>query len=303
MTERFLMGNMLERINQSIWELQRTIRERPDDFELRKDLLKFYQESRFLIERRAGVHEEDRSFLLMQQKESLGCLLLHGAGGTPAEMRMLGEHLYNQGYTVCAVRLPISRSTGDTSIGRYIKEGLALRGGKERTLTCHNDSWSICLSEAEVALATLMSFNPCTYLIGFSFGGTIALNLLDKRPVKAAALISPALYPVRHRRYYLFKACRTFLPSVAERIGPREYTVIEFMERTRSEISGVEQPVLVIQSHDDPVVSTRSFNHMKRVAKHENSRFEMLYSKRHVLVTGDTFEKVAALCTEFIRDN
>ncbi len=35
-----------------------------------------------------------------------GVLLIHGYTGTPAEMRLLGEHLQQEGYTVLGVRLP-----------------------------------------------------------------------------------------------------------------------------------------------------------------------------------------------------
>ena len=81
------MKDTLARIDHSVWELGKLVAKHPESITLRADFLKFFHESRIFVERKAGGPDADRSFLLLQDHEALCCLLLHGAGGTPAEMR------------------------------------------------------------------------------------------------------------------------------------------------------------------------------------------------------------------------
>jgi hypothetical protein len=74
------MMKTLERINQSVWELREQVRLHPEDFDYRKDLLKFWAESRVFVERRSGVPERERSFLMMQEREAVACLLRRISG-------------------------------------------------------------------------------------------------------------------------------------------------------------------------------------------------------------------------------
>ncbi|MBR2071216.1 MAG: carboxylesterase, partial [Phascolarctobacterium sp.] len=43
---------------------------------------------------------------LLKGTNKKGVLVIHGYTGTPAEMRLLGDHLHQEGYTVLGVRLP-----------------------------------------------------------------------------------------------------------------------------------------------------------------------------------------------------
>ena len=108
-----MMVKTLERITQSVWELRERVRLNPQSYEYRRDMLEFWADSRVFIERRSGVPEPERSFLMLQKRESIGCLLIHGAGGSPAEMRPLAEHLFNRGFTVLGIRLPLDPNYSD----------------------------------------------------------------------------------------------------------------------------------------------------------------------------------------------
>jgi esterase/lipase len=293
----------LEHVNQTVWELKKKIAENPENYEYKRNLLQFFHESAAFTEKQNGVPDSDRSFLLLRERESVTCFLIHGAGGSPNEMRQLAERLYSEGYTVYGVSTPLrpapSRSESRRALfNRSRREDPAAANVNG---TRFMSTWSECLSTVRIALETVLSCSESTYLFGFSFGGTIALDLLLDYPVRGAVLLSPALYPVRTLRYLAFLSVRKIAPSAARTLAPREYTIIEFMEMTRERLHPIDKPVLVIQARNDPVVSPRGFSMLEKTPFGSDSRFVMLDSSRHVLVDGAELEKISSLSTEFIR--
>lgn len=298
------MRDTLARIDHSVWELGKLIAKNPDSISLRGDFLKFFHESRLFIERKTGVPEQDRSFLLLQNREALCCLLLHGSGGSPAEMRPLAEHLFKQGYTVYGIRLALGGEEnhslqGSTRRGSFHWRALLQkRNGKRRD----GYNWERCLCDAEVVLGTLLTFSANTYAVGFSFGGTIALNLLQKAPLKGAVLISPALFPAADGRYLTFKVVRSVAPFAAKGIVPKEYSLVQFLERTRARLKAVKQPILVVHASRDRIVSPKSLHYLRSISSNPKSRFELIKSDRHVIVKGDEAAQVFKLCGDFLRE-
>jgi carboxylesterase len=295
----------LARIDHSVWELGRLVAKNPESFTLRADFLKFFHESRIFIERKVGVSETDRSFLYLQNREALCCLLLHGAGGSPAEMRDLAEHLFQAGFTIYGINLSLgaggSGPSRNSGRGRFqwrkfldTGRGSPVRGGY---------NWERCLLDSKVVLSALLTFSPNTYVVGFSFGGTIALNLMLNSPVKGGVLISPALYPAANGRSLAFKVVRSVAPFAAKGIIPKEFTLMQFLERTRSRVKKIQQPILVIHAARDKVVSPKSLHFLKSVSSNPKSRFELLPGDRHVLVKGEDAARVFKLCEEFLRES
>lgn len=296
------MGNAFVNINQTLWELHEKVRKQPGNLKLRKELIRLFFESAQYIERRNHVPEEERSFLLLQERESLCCMLIHGGGGSPKEMRPLGDHLYEHGYTVYGIRLPLNGNHADSGrqAGRRTGRGSSFQW-KKRVQSSLPLSWSTCLSVSEIALETIMEYTPNTYLFGFSFGGTIVLNLIQRYEVKGAVLISPAVVPLATTRSMLFRALRKLVPPAARRIAPKEDTMLELMERTRTGFKTVQQPLLVIQSEDDPIVSIKGFEMLRNKAANPRSRFVRLKKGGHILVGSDAAKDVFGICSDFIK--
>jgi len=296
------VGNAFVNINQTIWELHKKLKKQPGNLDLRKELIRLFFESAQYIERRNHVPEADRSFLLLQERESLCCMLIHGGGGTPREMRPLGDHLFEHGYTVYGIRLPLDghQSASGRVSGR--KSPLRAFQWKKRIQNGAPLSWSTCLSVSEIALETLMEYTPNTYLLGFSFGGTIVLNLIQRYEVKGAVLISPALIPLATTRGILFRALRRVARPAAKRIAPREDTMLDLMERTRSAFQTIQQPLLVIQAADDPIVSMKGFDFLRGKAANPRSKFVRLERGGHVLVGSDAARDVFTVCSDFIKE-
>jgi len=291
----------LAKINQTIWELHQEVQRRPGNMVLRRDLIKFFHESRHYTERRDGIPEEERSFLLLQQRESICCLLIHGAGGSPSEMRELGNYLFRQGYTVYGMRLPLEISP-DASARCPAETGPWWRDRRGRKNGIEVNPWNVSLAESEIVLDTLLTYNASTYIIGFSFGATIALNLLGTHTPVGTILIAPTIYVVRSGRYLLFQVVRKVLPAAARNLAPCEDTVLELIERTRMQLKSIEVPVCVVHAEDDPLVSPRSLEFLRSRSRNPKSRFHLLPRGGHVLISGENAREVFDICGDFIKE-
>jgi esterase/lipase len=296
------LGNAFTNINQTLWELHKKVKQQPGNLRLRKELLRLFLESAQYMERRNHIPEEDRSFLLLQERESLCCMLVHGGGGSPREMRPLGDHLYEHGYTVYGIRLPLNAQQDASGRKSGYRTSPSAFQWKKRVQNSLPLSWSTCLSVSEIALETLMEYTPNTYVFGFSFGGTLVLNLMQRYEVKGAVLISPALVPLATTRSILFRALRRVIRPVARRIAPKEDTMLDLMERTRSAFQTIQQPLLVIQAADDPIVSMKGFELLRSKAANPRSRFERIEHGGHVLVGSDVAQDIYTMCSDFIKE-
>ncbi len=299
------MAKTLERINQAVWELKEQVRLNPEIYDYRKDMLDFWTDSRIFTERREGVPEPQRSFLMMQKKESVGVLLIHGAGGSPEEMRPMAEYLFRQGFTVLGIRLPLDPNYSDTGFVEYTRAIFSKSGGKRgngRGVN-GNGSWSACLAQAEVALDTLLAYSPDSYVAGFSFGGTLALNLMQKFPVKGTILLSPGLFPMSGTRFAMFWTARRFMPGLTKKAMPVRCMMLDMIERTRSNIGSgpIDNPILVIQAADDPVISARGYQFLQKRSSSPRSKFILLSGGGHVIIGGEGAAKVFGYCGDFIK--
>jgi esterase/lipase len=289
-------------MNHSVWELNTLIPKHPESSNLRGDLLKFFHENRVYLERKKGVPEEDRSFLLQQDRDAPCCLLIHGAGGTPAEMRPLGRHLFDAGYTVYGMSLALLAEHAGGAAVKPGREKLSLRRIRDRGGLQEAYSPDRSLSDAEVVLKAILTVTPRTYLVGFSFGGTIALRLMRRQHVRGAILLAPGLYPMTRGKVAAFSVLKRLAPFAAKQVSPLEFRLGEFIERTRALLKPIEQPVLVVQAARDNILSTKGVALLKKLAKNPRSKFVVLDSARHVIVKGEDSQQVFRLCVDFLRE-
>ncbi len=108
-------------------------------------------------------------------------LLLHGFGGTPVEMRFLGQHLAESGWTAHA---PLLDGHG-TTVYRF-----------------RESSWAGWVRSAQLSLEVLLQQNSTVALVGQSMGGLIALHLASRNPAVASvvALATPLRVEGWHSR-------------------------------------------------------------------------------------------------------
>ncbi len=292
----------LQRINHAIWEMEEEIKRNPADKEAINELLEYFLSSRLYLERKNNVPVHQRSFMMVQDKPAHACMLIHGAGGDPSEMKGLADYLFQQGHTVCAMRLPLESGHGMGKLADYIKASFRKKRdyGDSRRRSTNRNTWSACLSESEIVLETLRQYSPDLTIIGFSFGGLIALNLAQRMEVGRLVLIAPAIFP-RHRGNLNFRMMLKLAPTLVKRTDPAKFTIADFIQKTRTWIDSIEVPFMLVQSMDDPVISFRSYDFLKKRSNNKNSEFLLFESGGHLLMDGEKSEEIFAGIGKFIK--
>lgn len=121
-----------------------------------------------------------------------GVLLIHGLGGTPAEMRLVAQGMARAGHTVLC---------------------LMLRGHGGSDLLLSTTTWGQWLETVESAYARLAAECDTVVIGGQSAGSLLAMHLASKQPAKLAGLTlySPTFWPngwAIPRHFQLFRLIR-----------------------------------------------------------------------------------------------
>ncbi|MCH7587496.1 MAG: alpha/beta fold hydrolase [Chloroflexi bacterium] len=112
-----------------------------------------------------------------------GCLLVHGFTGAPKEMRLLGEHLAEDGYTVLGTRL-FGHATDQTDLIRA--------------------RWGDWLLSVEDGYHILSGTCTQIFILGLSMGGILALLISSNFPVSGViAYSTPYEFPVARIRPFI----------------------------------------------------------------------------------------------------
>jgi carboxylesterase len=259
-------------INRTIWEIRHLIEKRPKDLKLRRELLRTHFLQRFEFDRSRHIPRDDRSFLFLQDGRTPACLLLHGANGTPAEMRDLGNYLYSKGFTVFCPR-----------VSRFDM--------KDRPV-----SWEAWVTLVRDALDTTLDYSKKTMLVGLSLGGTIAMVLNKVQPVPVMALLAPAVVPRLGFKGRFYSIVRRVAPTLFYKHAGWNGEIAKAMDFVRDDIDEIETPTLVLQALDDRVMSTKGLKTLRRRATHQDSEVVVLPHGTHALTRGkaknEVFERV-----------
>jgi esterase/lipase len=267
-------------INRTIWEIQEQVKAKPDRPRYRRELLRAHFLQRFEFDKAFHVPRDDRSFLFLQDKESPASLLIHGAQGTPAEMRELGSHLYARGHSVYCPRI----SRIDT---------------KEQMV-----SWESWVTQSATALETVCTFSRNTSVIGLSLGATIAMVLCNLNPdVRGAVLLAPALHPRTSLKTRIYQFGRLVTPTLFYRLAGWSGEVLKAMDFAKRTVKRIEIPVLAIQAADDTHLSHRGLKFVRRHCDHPASEVKLYPHGSHVLTRGPAKDEVFKHVQEFLDAN
>lgn len=255
-------------INRTIWEIRHLVELNPKDFELRRELLRTHFLQRFEYDRSHHIPRDDRSFLFLQEDRAPGCLLLHGAKGTPAEMRDLGNYLYSKGFTVFCPRF--SRSD--------LKERPA--------------SWESWVALADSAYTTMMDYSKKNLVAGMSLGGTVAIILARNNKIPALVLLAPAVAPRLGMKERFSELGRRVVPSFFRHAADWDGEVMKAMEHIRETTQEISSPTLVLQARDDRVLATKGLKLLRKWTTHADSEVVLLPTGAHALTRSKTKEDV-----------
>jgi carboxylesterase len=255
-------------INRTIWEIETQLEKRPKNLKLRSELVRTHFLQRFEYDRSLHIPRDDRSFLFLQEEEASAVLLIHGAHGTPAELRELGNFLYGRGYTAYCPRL-----------SRYdLKSRLV--------------SWESWVTMAENALTTLLRYSPKTSVIGLSLGGTVSIILDQLHPIESLILLAPAVHTRLGLKGRFYAVMRHVTPTLFYKIAGWSGEAVKAMDHIRTSVKEIKTPTLVLQARDDHLISTRGLGTLRKwLGENEGEVVQLPYGS-HAITRGKAKEEV-----------
>jgi len=264
---------------------------------------KILAEEKSLPRDSAGILIGAEPFSFPVEGSERAVLLIHGFGGTPFDLRPLGEYLSQNGIASYGVLLP---------------------GFGTSVLDLEKTNWRQWAAEPEKVLDTLTARYKKVYIAGFSMGGSIALHLAVKHKVAGVILLAPCIYingqnglitpeySIKHLAQFMmtdymiddkmqafdFSALKDRpyyhlfpIKSLKELVG--------LEETARGEVGAVDEPVIIIQSVNDHSVDksgpTYLVSHLPRTA-------EVFWVERsmHLLALDAERDRVFKKIREFI---
>lgn len=219
----------------------------------------------------------------------MGILLIHGFGGDISEIAPLAERLCRMGFAVSCARL----------------HG---HGGTRSDL--RHTSWRLWLSSAQEAFNALKERTKAVFIIGFSMGGLIAINLAIDNPVFGIATLNSPIY-CWNKRQILSNAIQDL--HRGERAHLRHYlqsgikfpwqTLLNFqrlLDTTKGRLPYMDTPIFVAQGLQDDTVSPRSAPFIMENVNAATRRLGSYPSSGHLICHGPDFETLLRdLCAFF----
>jgi carboxylesterase len=246
-----------------------------------------------------SVAKQGNPFRFIHRRGPLGCLLLHGFPGSPAEMRPLGRFLAERDISVFAPVLP-----GFATIPED------LRGVR----------WLDWVAAGEAGLYLLERGCSTLFVCGLSMGGALALFLGAHVPVAGVIALAPALR-VRDRRFEWAHLLAPFHRWVASGRGQegapvpqggvptwhyRRYpanALVQFLNlvrATRRTLRKVQRPTLIVQSRADGTLYPEGARWAYEQIPAADKTLLWLERSRHNVVVGEERERVFEEVCHFI---
>jgi carboxylesterase len=232
-----------------------------------------------------------------------GCVLIHGFPGAPEEMRWLGQHLAQNRITALGVRL----------FGLGTQPADVIRARKEQ--------W---IANVEDGLALLAETCQRIFLVGFSTGGVLALNIGSRINLAGiVAMATPAaLPPLASRlrpilkplsivwRYRHPSEPSDWYDKQAEKLN-LHYDVQpvraiaelhDLVEETRQSLPRVQAPTLLIYSRNDGSVPTPNAEQIYTRLGSLQKELAWVDQSGHSLPRDAERETVFSIITNFVKD-
>jgi carboxylesterase len=225
-----------------------------------------------------------------------GCLLLHGFTSCPFELRLLGDHLQNDGYTVSIPLLP-----GHGTSPQDLKA----------------QSWVDWYEAAKTALFELRKKCQTVYVIGLSMGGSIALHLAAHYEVEGIVALAPGLY-LKNKFSFLSHVLYPFYPYSKKWLGPDIKADVEtitynkipvkslsellrMFRHLRDDLADINAPLLIIYAKQDHVINSKSAQEIYQKVSSKNKRILSLKKSYHIITLDIEKEHVFRETINFLK--
>jgi carboxylesterase len=225
-----------------------------------------------------------------------GCLLLHGFTSCPFELRFLGDHLQNEGYTVSIPLLPG-------------------HGTSPKDLKGH--SWMDWYEASKNALFELRKSCQTVYVIGLSMGGSIALHLSAHYEVDGIVALAPGLY-LKNKLSFLSHILYPFYPYSKKWFGPDIKAEVEIItydkipvkslsellklfKHLQDDLTDINAPLLIVYAKQDHVIDSKSAQKIYQKVSSKNKRILSLRDSYHIITLDIEKEQVFRETINFLK--
>ncbi len=222
---------------------------------------------------------------------NIGCLLLHGFGGNVKEVAPLASRLSDLGYRVLCPSLK-----GHT-------------GKREDLQGVNFADWIV---SAEEGLLSLQSDCDVVYIIGFSMGGLLAINIGLKHNIGGIVTINTPIYYFNIKRAFInsvnvliqkdFKTIRCNIKAASVLPFGSLLNFILLVKATKPRIKGLRCPVFIAQAIDDPTVRKSSAHYIFRNTGSPLKRLQFYDSSEHLILLSEEAELVIKDVISFISE-
>lgn len=232
------------------------------------------------------------------QKGKKGVLLIHGYTGSPAELKLLGEYLNKNGYSVFGVRLPGHGTTPEE---------------------LNKTSWPLWYDAVKKAYEELTACCSEISVIGLSMGGLLAMKLAAEQPVKKAVFLATPIY-VYDKRAHFVRFAKFFKKWVKKK--SRNYRVdqkyniaydvmplkaldslMKLIDHCVNKVlPAITVPCLIMQSKQEHTVRPESAELIYETIPAKDKKLVWVENGGHILTLGDNrdevFEKILSFLGE-----
>lgn len=206
-----------------------------------------------------------------QASKEFGVLMFHGLTASPYQVRELGDFLYSKGIS----------NFGFCIAGHGTK--------KEDLIKTTRKDW---LDSARNAYQEFNKVYEKTIVLGFSMGGLLALHLgKEYRPSGVIIAATPYNLNVKGNLLTVLGFHKKHPDDTISYPGPiplkTKYEIIRFVTETQSVISGIENPILIIQGTGDRRVSKKSPYQIYDKVKSRHKELMVLPGEQHIILKGN----------------
>ena len=226
----------------------------------------------------------------------MGCLLVHGYTDSPFTLQAVGNSLARAGHTVRCDLLP-GHGTDPAELNR-----LAWRAWWESVLHAHDALARECKQ---------------VFVVGLSFGGTLALHLAQHRPLAGLVTLAAMLGSVDPRPYYAgwLKHVLAYVPKGA---GPdvscplTDYVgydtipvggveqVMQLIGHVRDDLAQVRCPILVVHGQHDHTVPLANAHEIHDSVSSTDRALVVLPRSFHVITLDVDHEQLENAVVSFV---
>jgi len=247
------------------------------------------------------IREKAKPYLYVAGKKL--AILVHGFTGTPDDMRELAKYLADKGISAKAIRLA----------------GHGTTDWRDLEKVSYYDWWKSLEDEVKNSAGKYEKI----FLIGYSFGANLALDMAARYPKMVDGVVSlgisvflkkerlmKTLLPIFHflfkkyKKYYIKKECQDeYLNSGSQMFVPTKslydfYNFIDFY--TKRELSKMTAPALIIHSRDDAITKPQSSEFVHRCLSSSKKELLILDEMNHNPIQSQRKNLIFSKIEEFI---